>query len=409
MTSPRLPQLFPIPKLPVGAFGADRLVTRPSQLVSRPVRDWIRGHDEDDLPSPPLNPLTVAKWASDELSLQIELATGRARVPHGSFRRRIRSELTDARQLFEERGWLADPISYHREPQPLTNVRAAPARLGWLDYQHVRFDSMFEPWDDEPGRERWLGYQPIKTGHGWMLRHEGRARPWIVLVNGYRTGDPRVDLSFFRAGRLHHHHGLNVMAVVLPLHGPRRVGTNGSRVLHAGAMNTIFTLAHGASDVRAVIRWLRDHYDAEGVGISGISLGGYLVGLVAGLEPGLAGVIGGVPESDLVRNMRRQLDPLMPPYYEQWGLSWEPLEQVFRVVSPLAMPCLVPRERRYIYAGLLDRWVRPGNVRTLWNHWDQPDMCWYEGSHLSFPAEPDVHRYVDRAITEMFELDTVDR
>jgi len=62
----------------------------------------------------------------------------------------------------------------------------------------------------------------------------------------------------------------------------------------------------------------------------------------------------------------------------------------------------VPYERRYIFAGLLDRWVRPGNVKTLWEHWERPDMLWYQGSHLSYPFEREVARYVDRAAVETF-------
>ncbi len=226
----------------------------------------------------------------------------------------------------------------------------------------------------------------------------------MVLVNGYRTGEPALDLGMFRANRLHHRHGLNVIAVVLPLHGPRAIGDSGSRVIHAGAMNTVFTLTHGAWDVRNIIRWLREAHDAPAVGISGISLGGYMSALVAGLEDDLACVIAGVPESDLARGLRRQMEPLLPPFYEQWGLSWEPLQQVLSVASPLSLQCRIPRDRRFIYAGLLDRWVRPGNVHTLWEHWDEPSILWYEGSHLSFPFERKVVRYVDDAVRLSFGL-----
>ena len=281
-------------------------------------------------------------------------------------------------------------------------VTSRPALSGRYRYEHVRFDSGFEPWPDEPGRERWLDYRPVRTGHAWMLRHEGGPRPWIVLVNGYRTGQPLIDLGTFRAERLHHHHGLNVIAVVLPLHGPRAIGSGGGRVLYAGVMNTVFTLAQGAWDVRRIIGWLRDHHEAPEVAITGISLGGYMAGLVAGLEQGLGGVVAGVPEADLARGIRRQMEPLLPPFYEQWGLSWEPLQEIMALVSPMSLDCQVPHDRRYIYAGLLDRWVRPGNVRDLWDHWDRPEILWYQGSHLSFPFERSVQRFVDRAIGEIY-------
>ncbi|MGF1598665.1 MAG: alpha/beta hydrolase family protein [Acidimicrobiales bacterium] len=369
------------------------------------IRDWVRGHTEDDLPGVTPDPVAVWKWVIDEWSIQAELAMGRMRIPDSAFRRRLRDELSAAAERYEAEGWLADPRSYHRDPPPLDAIEQRTAVDGGYRYEHLRFDSDFEPWPDEPGRERWLDYRPVRTGHAWVLRHHDGPRPWLVLVNGYRTGDPALDLSMFRAARLHGRHGLNVAAVILPLHGPRAVDQNGGRVLHAGAMNTVFTLAQGAWDIRRLLDWIRRDQEATAVGISGISLGGYMASLVSCLDHDLACVIAGVPESDLVRGMRRQLEPLLPPFYEQWGLSWAPLERVFQVVSPLAMPCLVPPDRRFIYAGLLDRWVRPGNVRRLWEHWDEPTILWYEGSHLSFPLEPAVRRFVDDAVAHTFSAD----
>ena len=368
----------------------------------RSLKNWVRGHTESDLPSVQPTPEAAMKWLVDEWSLQMEMAAGRLRVPDTAFRRRLRNELNAAWELYEDRGWLADPRTYHQDPPTLDEVTTASGIALGMRYEHVRFESGFEPWPDEPGRDRWLDYRPVQTGHAWMMRHDDRPRPWIVLVNGYRTGDPALDLGTFGAARLHRDLGLNVIAAVLPLHGPRAIGSNGGRVLYAGAMNTILTLAQGAWDIRRLISWVRDTHGAPSVGITGISLGGYMSALVSSLQEDLACVIAGVPEADLVRGMRRQLNPLLPPYYEQWGLSWAPLERVFQAVSPMSMPCLVPHDRRYIYAGLLDRWVRPGNVKDLWEHWEQPEILWYQGSHLSFPFEPSVRRFVNQALADSF-------
>jgi len=68
------------------------------------------------------------------------------------------------------------------------------------------------------------------------------------------------------------------------------------------------------------------------------------------------------------------------------------------VVSPLYVDPLIDKDRLFIFAGLVDRWVRPGNVRSLWDHWDQPEICWYEGGHLSFAIEPSVRRFVRDAL-----------
>jgi len=96
--------------------------------------------------------------------------------------------------------------------------------------------------------------------------------------------------------------------------------------------------------------------------------------------------------------MRRNVEALLTPFYEQWGLRWRSLERVNRVVSPLAVQPVIAHEARYIYGGLVDRWVRPGNVHALWEHWDRPAICWYEGSHLSFPLEQKVTDFVSDAL-----------
>ena len=126
----------------------------------------------------------------------------------------------------------------------------------------------------------------------------------------------------------------------------------------------------------------------------GLSLGGFLTALLVCFEDDLACAVAGVPEPDVIRGMRRNVEPLLPPFYEQWGLSWRSMERATRVVSPLAMQPLLPTDRLFIFGGLVDRWVRPGNVKALWEHWDRPEICWYDGGHLSFPIEPKVRRFV---------------
>jgi len=367
--------------------------------------DWARGHGDDDLPSPVITPQAVTKWWVDEWSLQVELAQGRIRVPDLTFRRRLRNELSAARALFDDRGWVENPRSYHQDPPPIDDMALRSAPFARLPLERFRFSSNFEPHPDEPGRDRWLNYPAVNDAAGWILRHHDKDRPWLFIVNGYRTGNISADVLAFKVAHLHHDLGLNIANVTLPLHGPRSLGdASGARVFNSGAMNTVFTIAQGAWDIRRVLGWLRSEMGATTIGMSGISLGGYMVSLLSCLDDDLACVIAGVPESDLVRGLRRQLEPYLPPFYEQWGLSWGPLGKVFRPVSPLAMQSLVPQDRRYIFAGLLDRWVRPGNVKTLWEHWDEPSIHWYQGSHLSFPFEKSVNNYVDAALAESLPL-----
>lgn len=369
------------------------------------TKAWLTGHREPDLPSIRVTPALAAKWLVDEWALQIEHAQSRMRVPNIDFRRRLRDELGDGVEMFNERGWVDDPRSYHSDPPALTAVTTERRGLAGAQFEHVTFESGYEPNPGEPGRERWLDYESNRTAHAWILRHDGPPRPWLICVNGYRTGRPTIDFATFDAFRLHNKFGLNLAFTVQPLHGPRAIGSSGDRVLFGGAMNTVHTAAQGLWDIRRLKSWIQANQEAPKVGIMGISLGGYLTALTASFEDDLACAIAGVPEADLVRGMRRNVDPLLPPFYEQWGLSWRSLERVNRVVSPLALEPLVPHEGRFIFAGLADRWVRPGNVKALWEHWDQPEICWYQGGHLSFPLDRDVRRFVGDALTSTLGAD----
>ena len=83
---------------------------------------------------------------------------------------------------------------------------------------------------------------------------------------------------------------------------------------------------------------------------------------------------------------------------ERLGFSWDQVEDLLRVVSPLAMPPRVPWKRRFLFAGTADRLAPPEQAQALWEHWDRPRMIWYNGSHVSFLFEPEVKSLICGAL-----------
>lgn len=310
--------------------------------------------------------------------------------------RRAGREARVALELYGSHGWLENPEGFFPAPPPLARPRARPARAGRLDFTLLSFDSGYEPHAGEPGRDRWLAYESNRRTRAWLLRHD-EPRPWLVCVHGAQMGNPLLDLTLFRAHRLHHELGLNVVFPVLPLHGPRRRGAPGSAGFPG---EDVFDNMHGSAqavwDVRRILSWIRAGESDSPVGITGISLGGYVTALVASLDDGLACAIPGVPAVDLgdlithhagVRHDER--------LQEDVALT----RQVGRVVSPLALTPRVPAEGRFIYAGLGDRLVHPRHqVARLWEHWGRPDIEWFNGSHIGFFRSKPVWRFVEAAL-----------
>lgn len=312
----------------------------------------------------------------------------------------ILREGIQALEFFGHQGWLEKPHSYHVAPPPLEQATLRTSRTRGIEFEHLSFESGYEPHAGEPGGERWRGYASCRTAHAWVMRHDSPERPWLMCVHGLQMGWPLADLTVFRARWLHHKLGLNLIFPVLPLHGPRGHGRiSGNGFLSEQILDTVHAFAQASWDLRRLISWIRCRGGTR-IGIHGISLGGYTAALLASLEDGLACAIPGIPAVDFAGLTWRHAPPQQLQRFEREGLGRAELEQVLRPVAPLALTPKVPKERRYIYGGTADRLVPPDQVHALWRHWDQPTIHWYTGSHVSFMFHAGVRRFIEQALRD---------
>jgi len=311
-------------------------------------------------------------------------------------------DIEAAHQMWSERGWLDDPESYHRDPDVPMGCMVTRRRALNVNYEHLTFPSGYEPHAGEPCRERWLSYEANRTAHAWLVRAREPGRPWLVCVHGWGMGSsPLMDLRAFRARRLAHELGLNLLLPVLPLHGARaKHGAHGGEgFMTIDLIDAVHGFAQAAWDIRSAIRWIRFHEPEAHVGIYGLSLGGYTSALTASLEDDLACVIAGIPATDLVDLYRRH-SPLKVrrKALESGALGPEAVD-VHRVVSPLVLSPKPPRDRRFLFAGIGDRMSTSRQARRLWEHWEQPRMAWYSGGHVGFFFAGQISAFVEDALT----------
>ena len=369
------------------------------------ARSWARSRQDATTaypPTPPPSAGLAAQVAMDELLLAVMKSP--RRYPHRADYERVGREVLEAADLFERRGWVADPASYHPDPPALSSPAIEACRpfdLAWtrgIPYEHLSFESGYEPHADEPGRQRWLDGTPNRTAHAWVLRHPGRPRPWLVCLHGFGTGSAMLDLPAFRAVRLHRDLQLNLLLPVLPCHGPRKLSRLGSdSLLSFDVLNSIHGIAQGVWDVRRLLDWVRRE-GAPALGLYGISLGGYMAALMAGLEDGLDCAIAGIPATDLPRLFFHHSPPHIRRRASEHHLAGEEANRIHRTVSPLALEPRVPERGRFIYAGLADRLAPPGQAQRLWLHWGRPSIHWYPGNHVGFFWTRELGDFVDSAL-----------
>jgi len=352
----------------------------------------------DEVPEANQSPLMYAQVALDEALLSTMLLG--LQLPTEADFVRVSREISDARALFEARGWSEKHEDYHATPPELLAPTLRRARTRGIEFEHLSFESGFEPDPDEPGRGRWLSYGPNRTAHAWVLRSPEPDRPWLVAIHGYQMGWPLIDWLAFEPSWLHHKLGMNLLLPVLPLHGPRKIGRrSGDGYLSGDILDTLHGQAQAMWDIRRLIGWVRAQ-SAAPIGALGYSLGGYTTALLASLEDGLACAIAGIPAADFTRLLYRHGPELEMQAAAKSGLEESAMREIMRVVSPLDLAPRIPLERRYLFGAVGDRLVPPDQVRDLWRHWERPKIQWYQGAHITFRGHSSVRRFIDDSLSE---------
>jgi dienelactone hydrolase len=320
---------------------------------------------------------------------------------------RVAKETAQCIDWFADNGWLEAPATFHDDPPALETgeIGFETRSVSGFSLEVMSFDSGYTPRADAPGAQRYFGYTASQRCFAWVLRGDEGA-PWLVNIHGLTMGQPRLDLWLLQADLLHRKLGFNLVFPVLPLHGPRgQTRISGRGYLTGEVMDTLHAEAQAVWDVRRIIGWLWNQ-GVERIGVHGVSLGGYTAALVASLEQGLRCVIAGIPAADPAWLTWWHASAAARAAAEDAGLTLEDMSTALRVVSPLALDLQVPGAHRYVYAGRADRFVPPVVVERLWQHWGQPAIHWYPGSHLAVPLYPDAVGFLAKAAETSLKAQT---
>src|SRR5262245_50955943 len=155
-----------------------------------------------------------------------------------------------------------------------------------------RFAGNYRPYSGDGPRDP--ASDAILVEH-WMHEHEA-PRGTVLALHGFSMGQPRIDAYALFAAQWYRR-GLDVALLTLPYHGARSPKSSRfSGQYFADADPTRFNEAvrHAIYDVHVVRSWLRDLTGLP-VGLLGLSLGGYLSALMAGLCDDLDFVMPMVP------------------------------------------------------------------------------------------------------------------
>ncbi|WP_169979201.1 alpha/beta hydrolase family protein [Tautonia rosea] len=217
-------------------------------------------------------------------------------------------------------------------------------------------------------------FQPLQPGR----------RPAVIVLHILGAD---FALSRYLAARLADA-GVAALFVKLPYYGERRPAAIDARFLSSDIERSVTAMRQGVCDVRRAAQWLasRSEIDRHRIGVTGISLGGIVSSLAAGVDPqisqaaillgggGLAEILWDMPE-DEARDSRKA--------WIASGRTKEELARLTHPFDPLTYAAGLQGKRVLMIAGRSDEVIPPSATTKLWEAAGRPPIQWLDCGHYS--------------------------
>jgi pimeloyl-ACP methyl ester carboxylesterase len=254
--------------------------------------------------------------------------------------------------------------------------RESGPKSGPLEVWDAQWPSTFEPYLADVAA-KYLSRIENRTARARVFLGDAPKRPAVIAIHGYMGGHWILEEAQWPIAWLARR-GLDVALPVLPFHalrgGPRR---GAPQFPSADPRMTNEGFRQAVADIVALARWLRAR-GAPHVGVMGMSLGGYTSSLLATVSRDLDFVMPMIPLAS-VADFAREQGRLGTG--AQADAQHAALERANWVVSPLARPLALPRERAIVVAAEHDRITPSAHAQRIATHFGC-ELVMIPGGHL---------------------------
>ena len=324
------------------------------------------------------------------------LAAGVLAAMVNNLRKRPLAEQIGEMDFYRDLADRGDPLRVFMPPTDQVAMRISRPKnpVPGIDSRTLRFDSTFEALNPAL-RDRFASHRKNRVAEARHWTHPGGPRPTLIFLHGYSLDAYWINSAMFSL-RWFYDQGWDVLLYTLPFHGSRRERFDpfsGFGFFSHGFAETNETMLQAIHEVRTFMRYLRE-LGVPSIGISGLSLGGYLSALMASVEKDLAFVM---PNAAVVSptDMLMEWAPLREAFQRvlpRAGLDLTDIRHATAIHCPLTWQPQVPADRLLIIAGAGDRFTAPRYQRLLHEHWPGSQLHWFPGNHVMHLQQRDYLR-----------------
>ncbi|MFC0213813.1 alpha/beta hydrolase [Paenibacillus chartarius] len=246
---------------------------------------------------------------------------------------------------------------------------------------------------DERGNYEWGRYafdSEISSGHRNNDVASGRyyagrtkeAKEHVIFVHGWRMDGLDRIKELFLPGFMNR--GADMYFFTLPYHferSPEEALYGGEYMVSANIDRTLLAVKQAVSDLRALIRWIKERKGGRVI-LIGISLGGFVTNLTGVIEERIDLLISVMYANRLAYSVWKTI----PGKYiredlERHGFTYEQLESCWAITDPSRFEPVIPKDRILLLSGRYDRYVLEEDAARLWESWDKPKRIVYASGH----------------------------
>jgi dienelactone hydrolase len=299
---------------------------------------------------------------------------------------RTGAELERLHELYGTPHLLDRPDHFFGEPDAPESIR-----VEWLESLgdggerlRLSFESTYEIFD--PAFEStYRQHSPNEVVHAHLWRHGDRERPTIVGLHCWCGGRLWMEELVFAADDFYEA-GYDVALMTLPFHGDRTPAGalfSGQYFPSPDLQRTNEAFGEAIWNLRSLTKWLRSHGQEGPIGLMGGSLGGYTTALAVSLTDMYdfaIPVVAPASFADVIwwHGEGRE----MHDRAKEAGLTLEGFRRAWSLHTPLHHDLQLATDRVLLIGAAGDAIVRPAQVLSLWRHWNEPEMHWFQGGHL---------------------------